>query len=154
MDMKAGIGALWPAAADTWDGRSCMTHPSRNPAYGSAQASHAHVRGAGGRPRRVLLRDSRILILDEDTSSVDAETEGMIRQALERLMQGRTTFIIAHRIQSVMIADLILVLDKGQIVQKGSHEELLAQPGIYRQIYDLQTRIETEVEREVASVSL
>jgi ATP-binding cassette subfamily B protein len=114
---------------------------------------------SGGQKQRVviartLLRDPRILILDDATSSVDAETEGMIRQALERLMLGRTTLIIAHRIQSVMIADLILVLDKGQIVQKGSHEELLAQPGIYRRIYDLQTRIETEVEKEVASVSL
>ena len=114
---------------------------------------------SGGQKQRVviartLLRDPRILILDDATSSVDAETEGMIRQALERLMKGRTTFIIAHRIQSVMIADLILVLDKGQIVQKGSHDDLLAQPGIYRQIYDLQTRIETEVEKEVASVSL
>jgi ATP-binding cassette subfamily B protein len=96
---------------------------------------------------RTLLRDPRILILDDATSSVDAETEGIIRRALERLMQGRTTLIIAHRIQSVMIADLILVLDKGQIVQQGSHEELLSQPGIYRQIYDLQTRIETEVEK-------
>jgi ATP-binding cassette subfamily B protein len=114
---------------------------------------------SGGQKQRVaiartLLKDPRILILDDSTSSVDAETEAAIREALERLMQGRTTFIIAHRIQSVMIADLILVLDKGQIVQRGTHEELLAQPGIYQQIYDLQTRIEVEVEREVASVPL
>ena len=103
---------------------------------------------------RTLLSDPRILILDDATSSVDAETEGAIRAALEGLMQGRTTFIIAHRIQSVMIADLILVLDKGQIVQKGTHQELLAQPGIYREIHDLQTRIDIELEREVASVAL
>jgi ATP-binding cassette subfamily B protein len=114
---------------------------------------------SGGQKQRVviartLLSDPRILILDDATSSVDAETEGAIRAALERLMQGRTTFIIAHRIQSVMIADLILVLDKGQIVQKGTHQELLAQPGIYREIYDLQTRIDIELEREVASVAL
>jgi ATP-binding cassette subfamily B protein len=100
---------------------------------------------------RTLLNDPRILILDDATSSVDAETEGVIREALHRLMQGRTTFIIAHRIQSVMIADLILVLDQGRIVQRGSHEQLLAQPGIYRQIYDLQTRLEIELEREVTS---
>jgi ATP-binding cassette subfamily B protein len=114
---------------------------------------------SGGQKQRVviartLLSDPRILILDDATSSVDAETEGAIRAALEGLMQGRTTFIIAHRIQSVMIADLILVLDKGQIVQKGTHRKLLAQPGIYREIYDLQTRIDIELEREVASAAL
>jgi ATP-binding cassette subfamily B protein len=114
---------------------------------------------SGGQKQRVviartLLKDPRILILDDATSSVDAETEGVIREALERLMQGRTTLIIAHRVQSVMIADLILVLDKGRIVQKGTHKQLLAQPGIYRRVFDLQTRIEVEVEREVASAAL
>jgi ATP-binding cassette subfamily B protein len=113
---------------------------------------------SGGQKQRVaiartLLKDPRILILDDATSSVDAETEGAIRQALERLMEGRTTFIIAHRIQSVMIADLILVLDKGQVVQRGSHQQLLRQPGIYRQVYELQTRIESELEKEMESVS-
>ncbi len=114
---------------------------------------------SGGQKQRIaiartLLKDPRILILDDSTSSVDAETEGVIREALERLMQGRTTFIIAHRIQSVMIADLVLVLDKGRIVQRGTHEQLLAQSGIYRQIHDLQTRLEIEVEREAISVGL
>jgi len=114
---------------------------------------------SGGQKQRVaiartLLKDPRILILDDATSSVDAETEGAIREALERLMQGRTTFVIAHRIQSVMIADLILVLNQGRIVQQGTHEQLLAQPGIYREIYDLQTRIESELEREVDGVGL
>jgi ATP-binding cassette subfamily B protein len=66
-------------------------------------------------------------------------------------METRTTFIIAHRIQSVMSADLILVLDKGKVVQAGTHAELLAQEGMYRQIYDLQTRIDDEVEKEVSS---
>ncbi|UCC85710.1 MAG: ABC transporter ATP-binding protein [Anaerolineales bacterium] len=103
---------------------------------------------------RTLLKDPRILVSDDATSSVDAETEGVIREALERLMQGRTTFIIAHRIQSVMVADLILVLDKGQIVQQGTHEKLLAQPGIYRQIYELQTRVDFELEKEVSGVEL
>jgi ATP-binding cassette subfamily B protein len=110
---------------------------------------------SGGQRQRVaiartLLRDPRILILDDATSSVDTETEGQIREALERLMQGRTSFVIAHRIQSVMNADLILVLDEGRIVQRGTHDELVRQPGMYRQIYDLQARIEEEVEREVA----
>ena len=114
---------------------------------------------SGGQKQRVvvartLLKDPRILILDDATSSVDAETEGLIRAALERLMRGRTTFIIAHRIQSVMVADLILVLDKGRVVQIGSHQELVSGAGIYRQIFDLQTRIDSEVEKEVASVAL
>lgn len=109
---------------------------------------------SGGQKQRVaiartLIKDPRILILDDSTSAVDTETESEIRSALEMLMQNRTTFIIAHRIQSVMNADLILVLDKGHIVQKGKHEDLLMQDGIYRQIYDIQTRIETELEKEI-----
>jgi len=109
---------------------------------------------SGGQKQRVaiartLLKDPRILILDDATSSVDTETEGEIREALERLMEGRTTFIIAHRIQSVMNADLILVLDQGRIVQRGTHDELMAQEGIYRRIYDMQARIEDELEQEL-----
>jgi ATP-binding cassette subfamily B protein len=112
---------------------------------------------SGGQKQRVaiartLLKDPRILILDDATSSVDTETEGAIREALQRLMRDRTTFIIAHRIQSVMDADLILVMDKGHIVQRGTHGELVSQPGIYRQIYDMQSRVEIELEREIASV--
>ncbi|MGE5224059.1 MAG: ABC transporter ATP-binding protein, partial [Omnitrophica WOR_2 bacterium] len=98
------------------------------------------------------LKNPRILILDDSTSSVDTETEAEIRQALENLMKNRTTFIIAHRIQSLINADLILVLDKGLIVQHGTHEELMEQPGIYRQIYDIQTRIEVDLEKEIAGV--
>jgi ATP-binding cassette subfamily B protein len=110
---------------------------------------------SGGQKQRVaiartLLRDPSILILDDSTSSVDTETEAEIRAALEHLMVGRTTFIIAHRIQSVMNADLILVLDRGRIVQRGRHEELMAEDGIYRRIYDMQARIEVELERELA----
>ena len=99
---------------------------------------------------RTLLKNPRILILDDSTSSVDTETEASIRAALNGLMENRTTFIIAHRIQSVMNADLIIVLDKGQIIQMGTHEELLAQEGMYRQIYNIQTRIESELEKEIA----
>jgi ATP-binding cassette subfamily B protein len=109
---------------------------------------------SGGQRQRVaiartLLRDPRILILDDATSSVDTETEAQIRTALEYLMQGRTSFVIAHRVQSVMNADLILVLDKGRIVQQGSHETLIRQDGMYQRIYELQARIEQEVEEEV-----
>jgi ATP-binding cassette subfamily B protein len=103
---------------------------------------------------RTLLKDPRILILDDSTSSVDTETEASIREALNDLMENRTTFIIAHRIQSVMIADLILVLDKGSVIQMGTHEELLAQmDGMYRRIYDIQTRIDEELEMEMASLN-
>jgi ATP-binding cassette subfamily B protein len=114
---------------------------------------------SGGQKQRVvlartLLKDPRILILDDATSSVDAETEDSIREALLRLMQGRTSFVIAHRIQTVMRADLILVFDKGRIIQRGTHEELMAAGGMYRHVYDLQSRIEDELEKEIASVGL
>ncbi len=114
---------------------------------------------SGGQKQRVaiartLLKNPRILILDDSTSSVDLETEQEIREALDRLMENRTTFIIAHRVQSVMNADLILVLDHGRIVQRGKHQDLLQQPGIYRQIYDIQTKIEAELEKEVNSDQL
>jgi ATP-binding cassette, subfamily B, bacterial len=110
---------------------------------------------SGGQKQRIaiartLLKNPRILILDDATSSVDTETEAAIREALERLMEGRTTFIIAHRIQSLMNADRILVLEKGRIIQQGSHEELLEQAGIYRRIYGMQALIEDELEREVS----
>ena len=114
---------------------------------------------SGGQKQRVtiartLLKNPRILILDDSTSSVDLETEAEIREALNGLMKNRTTFIIAHRIQSVMIADLILVLDKGEVIQMGTHEELLTQKdGMYRRIYDIQTRIDEELEQEIASVN-
>ncbi len=113
---------------------------------------------SGGQKQRVaiartLLKNPRILILDDSTSSVDTETEAVIRQALEALMKDRTTFIIAHRIQSVMDADLILVMDKGRVVQMGKHADLLPQPGMYRQIYDIQTRIEAELEHEIRSAA-
>ncbi len=111
---------------------------------------------SGGQKQRVaiartLLKNPRILILDDSTSSVDTETESAIRGALERLMRHRTTFVIAHRIQSVMNADLILVLEQGRIVQRGTHDQLLGQDGLYRRIYELQARIETEVEQEVGA---
>jgi ATP-binding cassette, subfamily C, bacterial CydCD len=83
---------------------------------------------------RALLRDAPILILDEALSSVDAENEAVIQQALDRLMQGRTTLILAHRLSSVIGADRILVLDHGRVVESGTHAELIARPGVYRQL--------------------
>lgn len=106
---------------------------------------------SGGQKQRVaiartLLKNPGILILDDSTSSVDTETEALIQDALGRLMDGRTSFVIAHRIQTIMRSDKILVLDKGQIVQQGTHSELIQQDGLYRRIYELQVRIEREVE--------
>jgi len=100
---------------------------------------------SGGQKQRVaiaraLLYDPRILILDDSTSSVDTETEYIIQQALQALMQGRTTFVIAQRLLTLKHADQILVLEQGRIVQRGRHDELLAEDGLYRHIYDLQLR--------------
>ncbi|MDI3341031.1 MAG: ABC transporter ATP-binding protein [Sphaerobacter sp.] len=100
---------------------------------------------SGGQKQRValaraLVMDPRILILDDATSNVDTETEHAIQRALDTLMVGRTTFIIAHRLVTLKRADLILVLDQGRIVERGTHETLLRAGGLYAQIYDLQLR--------------
>ena len=113
---------------------------------------------SGGQKQRItiartLLKDARILILDDAVSSVDTETEATIHDALNRLMANRTTFMIAHRVQSIMHADLILVMDAGRIVQQGTHATLLSRPGPYRRIYELQARIEEEVAEEIAAVN-
>ena len=87
---------------------------------------------------RAILRDPRILILDEPTSALDAKSEEVIKASLAKLMRGRTTFIIAHRLSTVQHADKIIVLDKGTIAEVGRHEELLQRGGIYRRLYDIQ----------------
>ena len=104
---------------------------------------------SGGQKQRVaiaraLLRNPAILLLDDSTSSVDTETEYQIQQALRLLMRGRTTFIIAHRLLTLKEADQIIVLDSGSIVERGTHEELLANKGAYRNLYDLQLRSQEE----------
>ncbi|MEM7532121.1 MAG: ABC transporter ATP-binding protein [Chloroflexota bacterium] len=97
---------------------------------------------AGQRQRiaiaRALLKDPRILILDEATSALDTESERWVQAALERLMQGRTSFVIAHRLSTIQRADMILVLDKGVIVERGAHDVLLAQDGLYRRLHEMQ----------------
>jgi ABC-type multidrug transport system fused ATPase/permease subunit len=94
---------------------------------------------------RTILLDPPILILDDSTSSVDVETERRIHQAMTAVMQGRTTFVIAHRLSTVRRADLILVLQDGEIVEQGTHEELMAQRSLYRDIYELQLRPQEEI---------
>ncbi|RME56322.1 MAG: ABC transporter ATP-binding protein [Caldilineae bacterium] len=93
---------------------------------------------------RALLADPRILILDEATSSVDTTTERQIQAALEKLLEGRTSFVIAHRLNTIVNSDKIVVLDRGQVVEMGSHEELLARRGRYYQLYTMQWAVENE----------
>ncbi len=105
---------------------------------------------SGGQKQRVaiaraLLRNPRILILDDSTSSVDTETEYLIQQAMATLMEGRTTIVIAQRLLTLKNADIILVLDQGRIIERGTHDELLVQEGLYREIYDLQLKDQEEV---------
>lgn len=101
---------------------------------------------AGQRQRiaiaRALLKNPAILILDEATSSLDSESEKLVQDALETLMQGRTTLVIAHRLSTVRRADKIIVLNSGEIVEEGTHEELLANEGLYKQLYDIQFKDE------------
>ncbi|GMQ79267.1 MAG: ABC transporter ATP-binding protein [Anaerolineae bacterium] len=107
---------------------------------------------SGGQKQRIaiaraLLTDPQILILDDSTSSVDTETEYLIQQALNALMMGRTTFVIAQRLLTLKGADCILVMDYGRIVQKGTHDELLVEGGLYQQIYDLQLKDQEDFAR-------
>jgi len=113
---------------------------------------------SGGQKQRIalartLLLDPAILVLDDSTSSVDTETEYLIQQALQEVMKGRTTFVIAQRLRTVKMADQILVLNNGCIVEKGRHEELLKQDGFYRRIYDLELRDQEEALKETVPPS-
>ena len=89
---------------------------------------------------RVILKNPRILVLDEATSSLDSESESLIQDALKRVMAGRTSIVIAHRLSTILAADLILVMDRGRIVEKGTHDELIAMGGLYSQLYETQFR--------------
>ncbi|HOC90166.1 MAG TPA: ATP-binding cassette domain-containing protein, partial [bacterium] len=87
---------------------------------------------------RAVLKNPPILILDEATSALDTESELLVQQAIERLMRNRTSFVIAHRLSTVLHSDRIIVLEKGRIVQQGVHADLVAQPGLYQRLYTMQ----------------
>jgi ABC-type multidrug transport system fused ATPase/permease subunit len=105
------------------------------------------VQLSGGQRQRIaiaraILKDPAILILDEATSSLDAGSEKLVQEALEKLMKGRTSFVIAHRLSTIHKADRIIVIDKGEVKESGTHEELIAQPeSIYRRLNELQIEI-------------
>jgi ATP-binding cassette subfamily B protein len=85
-----------------------------------------------------MVYDPKIIVLDEATSSVDTETEELIQQAIEKMMKGRTSIVIAHRLSTIQKAHKIIVMDKGEIKEQGTHEELLQQEGLYTQLYRMQ----------------
>jgi len=126
---------------------------TRLPLKYQTQLGERGAKISGGERQRVavaraFLRDAPILILDEPTSSIDSRTEGVILEALERLMMGRTTLMIAHRLSTVRSADQILVMNRGELVQQGTHDELVASGGLYRQLWEAQTLERRRAERE------
>ena len=115
------------------------------------------VKLSGGEKQRIaiaraILSDPRILILDEATSSLDSETEGLIQEALDRLLVGRTSFIVAHRLSTIVKADKIVVMERGVIREAGSHQELLAADGIYASLYNQQFKVALEGQAESPQV--
>ncbi len=89
---------------------------------------------------RAILKNPQILILDEATSALDTESERVVQEALDRLMVGRTSFVIAHRLSTIKNADKIMVLEKGQLIEQGNHDELMAMDGLYAHLYKIQYR--------------
>jgi len=120
---------------------------SRLPEQYDTMVGERGVTLSGGQRQRIaiaraIIREAPILILDEPTSGLDAASEELVFEALNRLMEGKTAMVIAHRLATVRRADVILVLDKGQIVERGTHDELLAAGGLYSQLYEIQFRDE------------
>ncbi|PYS25758.1 MAG: ABC transporter ATP-binding protein, partial [Acidobacteria bacterium] len=112
---------------------------------------------SGGQRQRVtiaraIIRDSPILILDEPSAGLDAASEKLVFDALENLMEGKTSIVIAHRLATVRRADVIFVIDQGRVVEQGTHEELLAGGGLYSRLYELQFRGEEDSERDLVTI--
>lgn len=128
--------------------------------FAASRAAHAHdfisvlpdgyqtvvgekgVNFSGGQRQRLaiaraIIKNPRILLLDEATSSLDTESERLVQEALERLMEGRTTFVVAHRLTTIQRADRILVLNKGRLIEEGTHAELMDRKGLYHYLYTL-----------------
>jgi ATP-binding cassette subfamily B protein len=112
--------------------------------YDTAVGERGHRMSGGEKQRlaiaRVILKDPRILVLDEATSHLDTISEHLVQAALAGLFQGRTSLVIAHRLSTILAADLILVLDRGRIVERGTHRELLDRGGVYATLYEQQFR--------------
>ena len=129
------VAAPPPGAGRIASAEAKKKHPSQ----------HSHRLSGGERQRlsiaRAILRDPRILILDEATASMDTETEAKIQQALARLVKGRTTFAIAHRLSTLRNADRLFIIEKGKLYEQGTHDELIAQDGIYAKLVRMQTEM-------------
>ncbi len=139
--LDASMEDIWQAARSA-NAAHFIEH--RLPLGMDTKLGERGVKLSGGERQRIsiaraFLKDAPILILDEPTSAIDSRTESVILKALERLMEGRTTFMIAHRLSTIRFAHRILVMDEGRIVEQGSHDELLALNGLYRQLHSMQT---------------
>ncbi len=155
LDKKASMDEIIAAAKVAAIHDSIMSLPDEY----ETMVGEKGVSLSGGQKQRItiartIIKDPAILILDDSTSAVDAATEEKIKRSLEKLMAGRTSFIIAHRIQTLKMADRILVMKNGEIVQEGTHDELVGTDGFYKQVFTLQTEIEEDLQQELADAAL